>query len=134
VVYCLLLVVDRVESGMGDYQELIVWQKAMDLAQQVYACTRGFPKEEIYGLTSQIRRSAISIPSNIAEGASRAGSREFMQFLFVARGSASELETQLLLAEKIGYVLDGRDTLQELTSVKQLINGLIRSLKEKDHL
>ena len=63
---------------MGDYQELIAWQKAMDLAQEVYACTQGLPKEEIYGLTSQIRRAAVSIPSNLAEGVSRAGPKEFM--------------------------------------------------------
>jgi four helix bundle protein len=87
---------------MGGYQDLEVWQKAMGLAENVYNCTMAFPKEEIYGLTSQIRRAAISIPSNIAEGASRAGTKEFLQFLHVARGSASELETQLLLAEKLG--------------------------------
>ena len=116
---------------MGDYQELIVRQKAMDLAQEVYPCTRGFPKEEIYGLTSQVRRAAVSIPSNLAEGASRAGSKEFMRFLHIARGSASELETQLLLAERIGYVSDGKEWLAKLAGVKQLINGLIRSLKDK---
>jgi four helix bundle protein len=116
---------------MGDYQELIAWQKAMDLAQGVYACTRGFPKEEVYGLTGQIRRAAVSIPSNLAEGASRAGSKEFIQFLHVARGSASELETQLLLAERIGYLPDGKELLAKLAGVKQLINGLIRSLKGK---
>ena len=116
---------------MGDYQELIAWQKAMDLAQEVYACTQGLPKEEIYGLTSQIRRAAVSIPSNLAEGASRAGPKEFMQFLHIARGSASELETQLLLAERIGYASGGKELLAKLAGVKQLINGLIRSLKDK---
>lgn len=89
---------------MGDYKELAAWQKSMALVEEVYLCTRDFPKEELYGLTGQIRRAAVSIPSNLAEGASRASSKEFLQFLHIARGSSSELETQLLLAEKIGYL------------------------------
>lgn len=126
----------RVASGrwwmgreMSDYKELEVWQVAMSLAEAVYKCTRSFPKEELFGLTSQIRRAAVSIPSNIAEGASRAGSKEFLQFLHIARGSASELETQLLLAEKLGYVSKIDELLANLTSIRKLINGLIRSLK-----
>ena len=115
---------------MSDYQKLEAWQKAMKLAEEVYNSTRTFPAEEIYGLTSQIRRAAISIPSNIAEGASRAGTKEFLQFLHVARGSASELETQLLLAEKLDYLSAADDRMASLASVKRLINGLIRALKE----
>jgi len=103
---------------------------AMGLVEEVYKRTRSFPKEELFGLTSQIRRAAISIPSNIAEGASRAGTKEFLQFLHIARGSASELETQLLLAEKLGDLQDAEELKASLTSVKRLINGLIRSLKE----
>ena len=103
---------------------------AMSLVEEVYKRTRSFPKEELFGLTSQIRRAAISIPSNIAEGASRAGTKEFLQFLHIARGSASELETQLLLAEKLGDLQDAEDLKAGLTSVKRLINGLIRSSKE----
>jgi four helix bundle protein len=120
---------------VGDYQELMVWRKAMDLAEEVYSQTRGFPKEEVYGLTAQIRRSAISIPSNLAEGAARAGEKEFLQFAHIARGSASELETQLLLAERIGFLPNpkSQELLSKLTSIKQLINGLIRSLKGKEH-
>lgn len=115
----------------GGYQDLIVWGKAMDLAEAVYRQTRDFPREEAYGLTSQMRRAAVSIPSNIAEGASRAGGKEFLQFAHIAWGSASELETQLLLAERIGYISNGKELLAKLAGVKQLINGLIRSLKEK---
>ena len=114
---------------MSDYKELMVWQKSMDLVCAVYTCTKSFPKEELYGLTSQIRRASVSIPSNIAEGASRAGSKEFMQFLHIARGSASELETQLLLAERIGYLPTNNNIFANVTSVKQLINGLIRSIR-----
>lgn len=114
---------------MGNYKELDVWQMAMTLVEDVYKCTRTFPKEELFGLTSQVRRAAISIPSNIAEGASRAGPKEFLQFLHIARGSASELETQLLLAERLGYLPAPDDVMATLISVKKLINGLIRSLK-----
>lgn len=89
------------------YGELVVWQKAMRLVEEVYAITRGFPKEETYGLTSQVRRAAVSIPSNIAEGQSR-GSREFSHFLSVAQGSLSEVETQMLIAERLGYVDENR--------------------------
>ena len=113
---------------MSNFKELMVWQKSMDLVCEVYSYTKVFPKEEIYGLTSQIRRASVSIPSNIAEGASRAGSKEFLQFLHIARGSASELETQLLLAEKIGYLPTNPILFAKLTSIKQLLNGLIRSL------
>ena len=76
---------------MSEYQKLEAWQMAMALAEAVYKTTRNFPKEEVYGLTSQIRRAVVSIPSNIAEGAARAGAKEFTQFLHIARGSAAEL-------------------------------------------
>jgi four helix bundle protein len=101
------------------------------LFKRSYICTRGFPREEIYGLTNQIRRAAVSIPSNLAEGAQRAGAKEFLQFLHIALGSAAELETQLLLAERIGYLPPNPNLIANLISVKQLINGLIRSLKKK---
>ena len=116
---------------MSEYQKLEAWQMAMALAEAVYKTTRTFPKEEVYGLTSQIRRAVVSIPSNIAEGAARARAKEFMQFLHIARGSAAELETQLLLAGKLGYLSASDDLMACLASVKRLINGLIRSLKEK---
>ena len=103
---------------------------AMGLVESVYKITLVFPKEELFGLTSQMRRAAISIPSNIAEGASRAGTKEFLQFLHIARGSASELETQLLLAGKLGYLSAAADLMANPASVKRLINGLIRALKE----
>lgn len=116
---------------MLDYKELHVWQKAMELVEEVYKLTGDFPKEEMYGLTSQIRRSAVSIPSNIAEGSSRAGTKEFIQFLSIARGSAAELETQLILSSRLGYSADNETALSLLTSVRQMTNALIRALKEK---
>ena len=95
----------------------------MQLVLDVYSLTSEFPKEEIYGLTSQIRRSAVSIPSNIAEGAARGSRKEFSQFLYVALGSLAELETQLLIAQDLGYIQElDHDTLSE---IRKMINGLI---------
>ena len=85
------------------YRELIVWQKAIVLVKEVYRGTSDFPKTEIYALTNQIRRAAISIPSNIAEGQGRNSTREFLHFLSVAQGSLMELETQVTIAERLGY-------------------------------
>ena len=89
---------------MKDYRELIVWQKAMDLVEAIYRTTARFPKEELYGLTSQIRRAAVSIPSNIAEGQARNTTRDFLHFLAIAYGSLKEVETQVLIAERLGYI------------------------------
>lgn len=86
-----------------NFRDLIVWQKAMALTVEVYKLTRQFPKEELYVLTSQMRRAAVSIPSNIAEGHARQG-REFANYLSIARGSAAEMETQLLIAVQLGYL------------------------------
>ena len=115
------------------YQELIVWQKAMDLAESVYKLTYGFPREEVYGLTSQVRRSAVSIPSNIAEGQGRSSTRDFLNFLSIARGSLCEMETQVLLAERLGYVKgrDGSGLLNQAAEVGRLINGLSNALIRK---
>ena len=87
-----------------DFKELLVWQKSMDLVEMVYGLVRLLPPEERYELSSQIRRAAVSIPSNIAEGEGRKSNREFLRFLSIARGSRAELETQLLLAQRLGYL------------------------------
>src|ERR1700747_962809 len=90
---------------MGDsYRDLIVWQKSRELVKEVYVATRGFPKEELFVLTSQIRRAAISIPSNLAEGRGRFSRADFLHFLMQARGSLFELEPQLLIAHGLGYI------------------------------
>src|ERR1700737_2650394 len=86
------------------YKNLLVWQKAMTLVSRIYEVTRTFPKEEMYGLTSQIRRAAVSIPSNIAEGQARLTVGEFRQFLGMARGSLAELDTQLVISQQLGYL------------------------------
>ena len=104
---------------------------AIQLVKLIYATTASFPKDEMYGLTSQMRRAAVSVPSNIAEGAARGGTREFVQFLTMARGSLSELETQILIARELGYFKEavGVDTLIE--ELFRILGGLIASLKAK---
>jgi len=112
---------------MKTHRDLIVWQKAMDFVEEVYELTDTMPKAEQYGLTGQIRRSAVSIPSNIAEGAARNHDKEFLQFLYVALGSTAELETQLLLAERLGFIR--KALIENLSEIKKLLLGLIRSKK-----
>ena len=91
---------------MKHYKDLLVWQKAIALVTQVYVVTRSFPREERYGLTSQIRRAAVSVPSNIAEGQARLTPGEFRQSLGIAKGSLAELDTQLIIAENLGYLTE----------------------------
>jgi len=114
---------------MKSYKELVVWQKAINLCVKVYQITDSFPKSEVYGLTSQIRRSAVSIPSNIAEGHSR-GHKEFIQFLRIAFGSGAELETQLLIALKIKYLMQKQyeELNLLLVEVMKMLNKLINVL------
>ncbi len=110
------------------HKDLDVWKEAMNLVKEVYLVAENFPKEETYGLVSQIKRSAISIPSNIAEGAARSSRKEFIQFLYIALGSLAELETQLLLGQELGFIkvaqLDDRIERQ-----RRLILGLLKYLK-----
>lgn len=108
---------------MYKYRDLIVWQRAMELAQRVYQVTQRFPKEELYGLVSQMRRAAVSVPSNVAEGQGRLHKPEFRQFLGQARGSLLELETQAELAHRLGYL-----TLEEKVTVEQKSEEICRML------
>ena len=114
-----------------NYADLIAWQKAMDFVELVYAATRAFPDEERYGLTSQMRRAAVSIPSNIAEGQGRKTPGDFHRFLAIARGSLREVETQILIAERLHYinVADRQRLFDTATEIARLINGLSRSLQ-----
>ncbi len=113
------------------YRDLLAWQKAMDLAEQVYSATRDWPKEELYGLTNQVRRAVVSVPANIAEGQGRTGSNELLHHLSIAHGSLYEVETHLMLAGRLGYLDDpGVETLLRHTEeVGRLLGGLIRSLR-----
>ena len=112
------------------YQELIVWQKAMNLVEEVYSVTRSFPREEVYSLTSQLRRAAVSIPSNVAEGQGRRTTADFLRHLSNAYGSLLEVETQLLIAARLRYLTDGkcREVMNIAAEVGRLLNGLMSSL------
>lgn len=114
------------------YKELVAWQKAKELAKEVYQLTANFPESERYGLTGQIRRAAVSIPSNIAEGQGRLTKGEFRHFLGIARGSLYELETQLILATEMSIVPETTmiPTLENLTELNRILNGLIKSLQD----
>lgn len=113
-----------------NYQELIVWQKAMDLVELIYAHSKSFPREEVYGLTSQLRRAAVSIPSNIAEGQGRRTTADFVRHLSISYGSLLELETQTLIATRLKYFRAGGDQniLKMAGEVGRLLNGLMSSL------
>ncbi|MGA9567519.1 MAG: four helix bundle protein [Candidatus Korobacteraceae bacterium] len=112
------------------YQDLVAWQKAMDLVTDVCKVTGAFPKEELYGLTSQLRRVAVSVPSNIAEGQGRKGDGEFRHFLRISLGSLMEVETQIMISERLGYLKpDSAQTLlHETGELGRVLNGLIKSL------
>ena len=112
---------------MSGHKDLNAWKKSMQLVLDVYSLTSEFPKEEIYGLTSQIRRSAVSIPSNIAEGAARNSQKEFSHFLYVALGSLAELETQLIIAQNLSYIQ--KFDHESLNEIRKMINGLIYKLR-----
>ncbi len=101
------------------------------LVQEIYQVTARFPQEELYALTSQMRRAAVSIPSNIAEGAGRTGQKEFLQFLSIARGSLSELETQILISDNLGYLSVKKILLDKVDKVFRLLAGLINSLRKE---
>jgi four helix bundle protein len=115
------------------YRDLIAWQKGIDLCELIYRASSRFPREEMYGLTSQIRRAAVSVPSNIAEGTGRITKGEFIQSVGYARGSLLEVETQLIVAQRLGYMDSSEtDELLELTNeIGRITNGLIRSLTRR---
>jgi four helix bundle protein len=115
------------------YRDLQVWQRAMELARVTYSATQAFPKSELFGLTSQMRRAAVSIPSNIAEGQGRGSDKAFRVFLAQARGSLSELETQIDLASGFAYMGPevAADLLQECQEITRMLNGLLGVLNER---
>jgi four helix bundle protein len=112
------------------HHELKVWQEAITLVKEVYRITVNFPHTEMYGLTSQMRRAAVSIPSNIAEGAARKSTNEFLQFLAIARGSLSELETQLVITKELGYLMQDEQITIRIDKIFGLLGGLINSIKK----
>lgn len=115
------------------YRDLQVWQKAMDLVDVIYALTKAFPQDERFGLTSQLRRSAVSIPSNIAEGSSRRTTKEYMRFVDIAYGSLAEVETQVSIAQRQKYIAskDEEPVYESTSEIGRMLNGLLSSLEQR---
>lgn len=123
-----------VASGeVRHYRDLLVWQKAIACVELIYKATRDWPSEERFGLTSQIRRAAISVPSNIAEGCARRSTAEFLRFLSIARGSLAEVETQLLIAHRLTYLRQDAlaSCLEASDEISRMLAGLITKLEER---
>jgi four helix bundle protein len=113
-----------------NFRELEIWKRSVDLAEYIYKATNDFPKDELYGLTSQLRRAAVSIPSNIAEGFTRLHNREYKQFLYVSLGSCSEVITQLIISEKLGYIEKKKADrlIDEIEQISKMTMSLIKKL------
>ena len=116
---------DKIKS----HKDLKVWQESMNLVTKIYKVSEVFPRPEIYGLSSQIRRAAVSIPSNIAEGAGRKGENEFVRFLYIALGSLSEVETQLEISLRLNYIKDIEEINKNIYFIRNMLVNLIKSLK-----
>ncbi len=114
---------------MSSYKDLDVWNKSLDLCINIYKITESFPKEDLYGLTSQIRRASVSIPSNVSEGSKR-GKKEFLHFLKISHGSGAETETQLIIAYRLGYItkIDFEKTSNELEDIMKMLSAFIKKL------
>lgn len=120
--------------SQNSYKDLIAWQKGMELVAMIYDATEGFPASEQYGLVSQLRRAAVSVPSNIAEGKAHYSNRDFVRFLRHARGSLAEIETQVLIAHQRKYLTDAtmKQLTKKLDELGRILSGLINSLKEHE--
>jgi len=116
------------------HKDLNVWNEAIELVTDIYKMTRSFPKDEQYGLISQIRRAAVSIPSNIAEGSARSSRKEFIQFLNISMGSAVELETQVIISKNLGYITEElfQKISDKVNKISKMVQGLIKSIKSKN--
>jgi four helix bundle protein len=115
------------------YRDLEVWQMAIALVTDVYALTKEYPREELYGLTNQMRRAAVSIPSNIAEGRAKRSTKDFIRYINIAYGSAAELETQLIISRKLDYITDVAKSslLERLARISRMLNGMLSGLEKK---
>lgn len=121
------------DDGGPGYRRLVAWQKGMDLVEAVYQSTKAWPRDEQYGLTSQVRRAAVSVPSNIAEGHARSGPREFAHHVSIAYGSLSEMETQILIAQRLGYsdTMTSEWLMTQASETRRVTLGLLRSLRNQ---
>ncbi len=116
---------------MKSHRDLDVWKKSIRFVTNIYELTKPFPDEEKYGLVSQMRRSAVSIPSNIAEGAARQNKKEFRRFLFISLASLAELETQLIIAENLNYMINSEAIDKQTNDIRKMLLGLIKYLESK---
>lgn len=116
------------------HTKLEVWKKAVELVTEIYRLTNKYPQSERYGLMSQMKRAAVSVPSNIAEGVARKTTNEYIQFVYMVRGSASELDTQIEISKNLGYIEEEkyREIISELNRISRMLSGLIRALGEKE--
>jgi four helix bundle protein len=120
-------------SNKETFRDLIVWQKAIQLSKRTYQITQNLPDTEKFGLTAQMRRASVSIPSNIAEGNARQSLRDYLKFLAIARGSLAELETQLIIASELGMLQHTQSVMEEIQEVRRILQGLIDSLRKKQN-
>jgi four helix bundle protein len=122
---------DKKKKMILSYRDLNVWQNGLDLVEDVYKITANFPKEEKYGLTSQLRRCSVSIPSNIAEGFMRKSTKEYIQFLYISLGSLGELDIQMEIAVRLGFIEIQKEFNEKSLLVRKQLYGLVKSLKSK---
>lgn len=117
---------------MSHFRKILVWQKSISLVTKIYKSTRNFPKEEIFGLTSQIKRSSISIPSNIAEGSGRESNKDFLRFLYISLGSLFEMQTQLEIAKNIEYLIEEEfnNLYEDSREIERMLVSLIKKIKD----
>ena len=117
---------------MNTHRDLLVWKKSIDFVTKIYKLTERFPKTEMYGLTSQLRRAAVSIPSNIAEGSARNTDKELIHFLHISRASAAEIETQLLISENLNYIEASKENIKtDLIEILKMLTSLINKIKQR---
>ena len=114
---------------ISSHKDLTVYQQAVDLVVDIYTLTKCFPKEELYGLTAQLKRASVSVPSNIAEGAGRRGKAEFIRFLYISMGSLSEVETQIEIAVRLSFCEKQEDIIKKVYTIKRMLSKLIKSLE-----
>ena len=121
------------DGKIRSFRDLDIWKRSVDLAERIYATTKSFPPGEIYGLTQQLRRAAVSVPSNIAEGFGRFHNKEYIQFLFISLGSCAEMTTQLIIAQRLDYIKnnDAENLISEVEQISKMTMSLIKKLRQR---
>ncbi len=121
------------DGKIRSFRDLDIWKRSVDLAEKIYATTKSFPPGEVYGLTQQLRRAAVSVPSNIAEGFGRFHNKEYIQFLFISLGSCAEITTQLIIAQRLDYIKnnDAENLISEVEQISKMTMSLIKKLRQR---